>query len=201
MSKPKTPEDYFRQNVTLLEGDIVHQDTQDITTTPYGIALHVPENKEWADRTRLNYGAGRLEDIPKEVYMERAVELFSRNKRLIPPKDYNNMTAQEQYVVLSAMYNTGDGYPTLAKNFPKLRGSKNPHVDGSLYGVYHNTRRQEKAEDGKTKKHTKGLDNRALKELYTGGFYDPYNEEDRKVAKLALPLAEPSLINSAFPNL
>lgn len=201
MSKPKTPEDYFRKNVTLLEGDIVHQDTQDITTTPYGIALHIKENREWADSERLKHGAGRLEDIPKEVYMERAVELFSRNKRLIPPEDYNKMTAKEQYIVLSAMYNTGDAYPTLAKKLPKSRASKNPHVDGSLYEVYHNTRRREKAKDGETRIHTKGLDNRALKELFTGGLYNPYDEKDREVAKRALPLAVPSLINSAFPNL
>jgi hypothetical protein len=45
------------------------------------------------------------------------------------------------------------------------------------------------------------MDNRSLKELNNSGYYDPFDEGHRKTAKSALPMAVPSLIDSAFPNL
>lgn len=196
MSKP-TAADMFRRDVPKLEGDHYHTDTQGIPTLAYGIALHIPENKKWADSERVKHGAGRYQDIPKEIVLDKAVELFMREEKVLRLKipEYDSMSAKEKYLLLNARYNTGQTFVGLSKALIKGRGSKNPHTDGSLLEIYNQTSRKEGGEN------TKGMDNRALKELTNSGYYDPFNEEHRKTAKKALPLAEPSLIDAAFPNL
>jgi len=197
-----TPADMFRRDVGNLEGDHFHDDTQKIPTLPYGIALHLPSNKAWADRERVKHGAGRYQDIPKEVCKEKAVELFMANEGILRANvpDYDNMTAKEKYLLLNARYNTGQTYKDLGKALIGGRESKNPHKDGTLSEIYHQTRRTEKDKDGKTPIHTRGMDNRALKELTNSGYYDPHNEQHRKVALQTLPLAVPSLIDSSYPD-
>lgn len=196
MSKP-TAAEMFRRDVPKLEGDYYHTDTQGIPTLAYGIALHVPENKKWAESERVKHGAGRYQDIPKEIVLDKAVELFMREEKHLRIKipEYDSMSAKEKYLLLNARYNTGQTFVDLSKALIKGRGSKNPHADGSLHAIYNQTSRKE----GGVR--TKGMDNRSLKELNNSGYYDPYNEKDREVAKSTLPMAVPSLIDSAFPNL
>jgi len=188
-----TPEEMFGRDLKGLEGDSYHVDTQGIPTLPYGVALHVPSNKQWADSERVKHGAGRYEDIPKEVVKEYAVGLFKKAdeaaSRSIP--DYDQLTARERYLVAGAKYNTGDNFPTLTKELIKLRKKEE---GSSLLNVFKNTRRKE----GNI--NTKGMDNRALKELINSGLFDPYDEKQRAVAKQALPLGKLSNINSKYTD-
>lgn len=190
------PADMFRRDVGNLEGDSYHIDSQGIPTLAYGVALHLPSNKAWADRERVKHGAGRYEDIPQEVCKAKAVELFMANEGILRANvpDYDNMTAKEKYLLLNARYNTGQTYKNLGKALIDSRTSKNPHKDGTLATIFSETRRKEGGIN------TKGMDNRALKELTNAGYYDPHNEQHRKVALQTLPLAVPSLIDSSYPD-
>ena len=195
MSKP-TPADMFRRDVGNLEGDSYHIDSQGIPTLAYGVALHLPSNKAWADGERVKHGAGRYQDIPQEVCKAKAVELFMANEGILRANipDYDSMTAKEKYLLLNARYNTGQTFKNLGNALIGGRESKNPHKDGTLATIFSETRRKEGGIN------TKGMDNRALKELTNAGYYDPHNEQHRKVALQTLPLAVPSLIDSSYPD-
>mgnify|MGYP003125202802 FL=1 len=192
----------FTDNITLLEGDYEHDDTQDIQTMPYGIAMHQKANKDWHTNALAEYNKGRerpVKQLPKEQYFEKAQELMmaGEDSYRSAVKGYDNLNSKQQFMLLSAKYNTGDTYKTLGKLL--VAYNKEPSPD-KLPEIYINARRTQKNNSGKAS-YDQGMDNRALKELYISGMFDPQNKEHRAIVKKSLPLANPKTINSSWPGL
>ncbi len=192
----------FSDNIKLLEGDYEHDDTQDISTMPYGIAMHQKSNRDWHTKTLAEYNKGRekpSKQLPKEQYFEKAQELMmaGEDSYRSAVEGYDTLDSKQQFMLLSAKYNTGDTYKTLGKLL--VAYNKDPSSD-KLPKIYVNARRTQKDKSGKAS-YDQGMDNRALKELYISGMFDPQNKEHRAMVKKSLPLANPKTINSSWPGL
>jgi len=192
----------FSSNITLLEGDYEHDDTQDILTKPYGIAMHQKANSDWHKNALAEYNKGRekpSKQLPKEQYFEKAQELMlaGEDSYRSAVEGYDTLNSKQQFMLLSAKYNTGDTYKSLGRLL--VAYNKEPSSD-KLPKIYLNARRTQKDKSGKAS-YDEGLDNRALKELYISGMFDPQNKEHRAMVKKSLPLANPKTINSSWPAL
>jgi len=192
----------FSDNIKLLEGDYEHDDTQDIRTKPYGIAMHQKPNRDWHAKALAEYNKGRekpSKQLPKEQYFEKAQELMMEGEASYRSavEGYDTLDSKQQFMLLSAKYNTGDTYKSLGRLL--VAYNKEPSSD-KLPEIYLNARRTQKDKSGKAS-YDEGLDNRALKELYISGMFDPQNKEHRAVVKKSLPLANPKTINSSWPAL
>jgi hypothetical protein len=192
----------FSSNIALLEGDYEHNDTQDILTKPYGIAMHQKANSDWHKNALAEYNKGRekpSKQLPKEQYFEKAQELMlaGEDSYRSAVEGYDTLNSKQQFMLLSAKYNTGDTYKSLGKLL--VAYNKEPSSD-KLPKIYLNARRTQKDKSGKAS-YDEGLDNRALKELYISGMFDPQNKEHRAMVKKSLPLANPKTINSSWPAL
>jgi hypothetical protein len=200
--QPSGVKQVFSDNIKLLEGDYEHDDTQDISTMPYGIAMHQKSNRDWHTNALAEYNKGRekpSKQLPKEQYFEKAQELMmaGEDSYRSAVKGYDTLDSKQQFMLLSAKYNTGDTYKTLGKLL--VAYNKDPSSD-KLPKIYVNARRTQKDKSGKAS-YDQGMDNRALKELYISGMFDPQNKEHRAMVKKSLPLANPKTINSSWPGL
>ena len=192
----------FSDNIKLLEGDYEHDDTQDISTMPYGIAMHQKSNRDWHTNALAEYNKGRekpSKQLPKEQYFEKAQELMmaGEDSYRSAVKGYDTLDSKQQFMLLSAKYNTGDTYKTLGKLL--VAYNKDPSSD-KLPKIYVNARRTQKDKSGKAS-YDQGMDNRALKELYISGMFATQNKEHRAMVKKSLPLANTKTINISWPGL
>ena len=104
---------YFKENIAFLEGDIHHDDTQNIPTTPYGINLNIPEYKKWHDEALV---ANKGKPLSKDVYLDKAADIFmgyeDKYRDTIGHWGYESLDAQQKFTLHSAKYNTGDTFKT-----------------------------------------------------------------------------------------
>ena len=162
--------DKYEQTLKYLEGDVHHTDTVDRLTSPYGVEK-TTHKQRISDYAQMNNK--KVSELTKKDYLKLSRGIFGEMHQDITNSQplFKKLTKKQQFAVTSAKYNTGTTYSGWIKAFHKHNQA--PSV-ATLSEVIKQSRRKETPE-GKAPRYTKGLDNRAVRELRESGVVDPNN--------------------------
>lgn len=173
--------DKYEDKIKALEGDYHHTDTVGKATSPFGV-----DKTTHAD-TIAGYAAQKnkkVSALSKKDYLNISRTLFNDFHKELTNSSakFRGLNKKQQFAVTSAKYNTGTTYNKWIDAFSAF--NKKPTVE-NLGKVVAEARRYETHDGVET--YTKGLDNRAVRELRSSGVIDPNNIAHQKILTEHLP--------------
>ena len=188
-SKP-TPDTFkgmYEKHLKKTEGDVWHKDTKDILTSPYGLRADL--HNDALEKMRVDSGAETIQQIPKQNLLQYAVEMLHKAGNQYSTNNktrgfYSALSDNSKFLLSNATYNTGQVFSELAKSLSVYEKNKNVKT---LSSVVKETRRYSGKDAEGNKIHTKGADNRAVRDLVAAGIIDPDNKTHMKIVWNFLP--------------
>ena len=188
-SKP-TPDTFkgmYEKHLKKTEGDVWHEDTKGIFTSPYG--LRADFHKEALEKMRVDSGVETIQQIPKQNLLQYAVEMLRKAGNQYSTNNktrgfYSALSDNSKFLLSNATYNTGQVFSELAKSLSVYEKNKNVKT---LSSVVKETRRYSGTDAEGKKIHTKGADNRAVRDLVAAGVIKLNNKTHMQIVRQFLP--------------